>query len=333
MQKTTSISEMQKFHFGSKISCTDGESGTLAYLGFERESHRLQLIGIRLGRFFSKTVFLPLSTVTQASGDGIVLNITSAELEAAERTVPGGALLDSRSAVQRLQSSDAGMLKLVAIEPGSGELRYFVAQDLRPGQAILLYGQYVKELQTNRVLVEISDADLQVLPAYRSDEELQREVESVVFDLTPLHIDSRGMHMRVLDSVLYLDGNISSSLRGDMVRDQAQGVEGLLQIENRLVADDVLAGELALALSRDPRTQGLPIGVYPRLGAVRLSGTARSEEQRRAAVEIARAFPGVHSVTADLRIDSTATMLHVMSPSESGQAQDIIPGKYVRHTK
>ena len=133
--------------------------------------------------------------------------------------------------------------------------------------------------------------------------------------------------------MLYLDGNISSSLRSGIVQDQVLGVEGLTEVKNRLVADDALSGELALALGQDARTRELPIGVYPRLGVVRLSGAVHNSQQKAAAGEIARSFAGVRLVVNDLLVDPQADMLNVMSPPEGGERKDIVPGKYVRHTQ
>ena len=155
----------------------------------------------------------------------------------------------------------------------------------------------------------------------------------MLFEFTPLHIDLPGMIIRVLDSVLYLEGNISSSLRGDIVEDQVSGVQGLLEIKNLLVGDDILAGDLAMALGRDERTRDLPIGVYPRLGIVRLSGAVHNAQQKVAAEEIARSFQGVRSVFNDLVIRPNADILNVMASSAGGEAADHIPGKYIRHTK
>jgi len=81
--------------------------------------------------------------------------------------------------------------------------------------------------------------------------------------------------------VLYLDGNISSSLRADIAVDQVYGVQGLLEIKSNLVGDDQLAADLALALGQDPRTRDLPIGVYPKLGVVRLSGAVHNGSRKR----------------------------------------------------
>jgi osmotically-inducible protein OsmY len=133
--------------------------------------------------------------------------------------------------------------------------------------------------------------------------------------------------------VLYLDGNISSSLRSDIAQDQVYGVDGLLEIKNNLVADDILASNIAMALGQDPRTRDLPIGVYPRLGDVRLSGAVHNDQQKAAAEEVALKFAGVRSVLNDLVIDPKADMLHVMSPAEGGEMEDKVPGKYIRHTQ
>jgi len=140
-------------------------------------------------------------------------------------------------------------------------------------------------------------------------------------------LDFRGMNVRVVDGVLYLDGNISSSLRGEMVADQSVGVVGLLEVKNHLVGDDQLASDLALALGRDPRTLDLPIGVYPRLGVVRLSGAVHNVQEKAAAEEIARAFPGVYSVVNDLIVNPNAEVLNVMASSAGGEAEDSVPGK------
>ena len=333
MEKTTSIAEMQKFIFGSKVFCSDGEAGVLTHVGFDPAARRITHMGVKQGRFFGKTVYLPFNTVTNASGDGVNLSITRDAVISVSKEEPSHVLLDSKSVVQHTESPARGTLLLVAVQPKSGELAYIVAHALRQGQDTLLHEEYVKRLDNGRIEVSISDATLQTLPPYRPDSELQREVEDILFDLTPLHVDFKGMSVRVLDGVLYLDGNISSALRGDIVRDQALGVQGLLEIKNRLVGDDELAGDLAMELAHNPRTQGLPIGVYPRLGVVRLSGAVHNTQQKEAAEDVARQFPGVRGVINDLVIDPGAEMLHVMSSSEGGEAIDKVPGKYIRHTK
>ncbi len=328
-----SISEMQKFRFGCKVYCSDGEQGVLDHVCFAASTRRLSHIGVRSGLFFGMTMYLPFAAVVSASGERIVLNITRAELLSASRQIPSGVLLNRRSVIRNTVTGAKGSLELVAVQPENGELAYLVVHNLRPGQDTLLRQEVLTKLETGLTTISISEAQLRAFPPYRSDQELQRDVEKILFDLAPLHVDFRGMNVRVLDGVLYLDGNISSSLRGEMVADQSIGVIGLLEVKNNLVGDDQLASDLALALAHDPRTHDLPIGVYPRLGIVRLSGAVHNAQEKAAAEEIARAFPGVRSVVNDLVVDPKAEILNVMASVASGEAEDIVPGKYIRHTK
>ncbi len=336
MDKSTRISEMQKFHFGTRIRCTDGDDGYLTHVVCDPDTCRLTYIGVKLGRLFGKTVHLPYDTVVDATGDGVTLSITRADLATAGRPIAGGAILDNKSSVENASSNGSagrGTLLLIAAHPRSGEIAYIVAHNLRPDQGTLLREEYIETVATGAVTVNISASVLQNLPPYRSDGELQQEVESILYDITPMHVDLKGITIRVLDGVLYMDGNISSSLRNEIAQDQVLGVAGLLEVKSNLVSDDQLAGDLALAYGSDPRTRDLPIGVYPRLGVVRLGGAVHTIQQKAAAEEIAGKFPGVRSVLNELVVNPKSAMINVMAPAEGGEAEDKVPGKYIRHTK
>lgn len=331
MQKGARISEMQKFHFGNKIFCTDGQDGSLTHLFFDGSTRRLTHLAVKQGRFWGKTSVFPFEHVTAANGDGIWLSCTLAQLAASTAEAGSDVSFDAHTAVK--ENSKSGTLSLVAVQPGSGELAYIVARNLLPGRDTLLRGQYIAALSSNQINVSIDSKLLHSLPPYRSDRALQREVDAILSDLGFLHVDLRGMRLRVLDSVLYMDGNISSTLRGELARDQVAGVDGLLEIKNNLIGDDTLAADIARALGQDERTRDLPVGVYPQLGVVRLSGSVRNSQQKLAAGEIARKSPGVRGVINDLVVDPSAAMLYVMSAPEGGEAKDLTPGKFVRHTK
>jgi len=333
MIKPASIAEMQKFIFGTKIFCADGEDGLLVQVIFDPATRRLTHIGVKQGRFFGKVVHLSFEHVVNATGEGVTLNVKRDALASASSSGVGGALLDNKSVVELAGSSTKGTLMLVAVQPGSGELAYIVAHNVRPGQDTLFHQNFVTSIEAGHVVVTIPEETLKTFPPYRPDNVLQQEVENILYDITPMHIDLKAITIHVLDGVLYLDGNISSALKSDIVTDQVSGVQGLLEIKNNLVADDTLAAGLAMALGHDPVTRDLPIGVYPRLGVVRLSGAVHTAQQKAAAGEIAKSYPGVRSVINDLVIDPKADMLNVMSAPEGGESRDKIPGKYVRHTK
>ena len=68
--------------------------------------------------------------------------------------------------------------------------------------------------------------------------------------------------------------------------------------------DDVIIEEVRAALRRDPRiAHAAQVAVAEREGRVTLRGTVRSIHQRRTAVEVAKAVPGVRTVDDGMRID------------------------------
>ena len=331
---TTPIVAMQKFQFGDKIFCADGEYGTLQQLIFDSSTRSVIQLGVKTRQFFGKIVYTPFSSVEDATGDTVVLRITHDEFETASLAgSPTHCVLEERTTIQNHDNAARGSLRLVAVEPENGKLAYVVAHHLRTGVDTLIRQEFVTRIATDAIEISIPEVALQITPPYHSDRELQQEAERILFQLTPLHVDYEGMQVRVLDSVLYLTGNISSTLRGEIVADQASGVEGLLDVKNYLVGDDKLASDLALTLSRDERTRDVPIGVYPRLGVVRLSGAVHNQDQKQAADQIARSFSGVRAVNNDLVIDPQADILNVMASSMGGEAEDKIPGRYIRHTR
>jgi osmotically-inducible protein OsmY len=335
MQNVTPISVMQKFQFGQKILCSDGHEGTLTQVVFDPASHRMTTLGIGLGYMFKRNVYVPFETVVTVTEDGIALRITRATLAASSPVASVGALLDSESVAEIANKgviTPRSAIHIIALHPESGELAYLVVHHIRPGQDTLLSGKYVTQITSGCVKVSLLEETLQVLPQYHSDRELQKEVENRLYDLTSFHIDLKGMHIRVLDGVLYLAGNTSSSLRTDIVLDQTMDIEGLLEVKSELIGDDTLASGLAMALGHDSRTHELPIGIYPRLGNVRLSGSVHDEQQKTAAEHITQAYPGVRSVTNTLVVNLKEDMLHAMASAEGGLGEDRIPGKYTRHT-
>ena len=335
MQNIPSVSALHHFHFGQRIHCTDGEAGLLTQVVFDPASHRVISLGILLGHVFGRIVPVAFATVASATEGCLMLRLSRAELAASRKAAPAGAVLDHTSVVETAPTREAApkrMIRLIAVHPESGDLAYLVAHSPRSRQQTLFCGKDVTGIKTGHISIALLETVVQTLPPYHPDRELQRAIEQRLSDLTPFHIDFRGMQIRVVDSVLYLTGNISSSLSKDIIEDQALGVQGVGEIKNDLLGDDTLANTLALALDRDPRTHALLIGVYPRLGHVRLSGSVHTEQQKAAAEEIARHFPGVRSVTNTLVVNPKEAMLRAMAAVSGEQGEDLIPGKYVRHT-
>ena len=83
MSKNAPISAMLTFHFGAKSFCTNGQDGVVTHVLLDATSRRLTYLALKQGRFFGKTVYVPFEMVRQASGDGVWLTCTLADLAAA----------------------------------------------------------------------------------------------------------------------------------------------------------------------------------------------------------------------------------------------------------
>ena len=84
----------------------------------------------------------------------------------------------------------------------------------------------------------------------------------------------------------------------------AQGNSADKPGQARPVIDDrEIALRVQSALFKDKRTTGLGLAVKATEGTVELSGRADSQSQADRALQIARASPGVKSVTSEIRVN------------------------------
>ncbi len=96
MKQMASISTMFKFHFGTRILCSDGDEGFLTSIGFDAAAQHMTYIGVRQGRFFGKISYLPFQTVSSATSDNVTLTISRADVEAAPKAMPAAIFFDTK---------------------------------------------------------------------------------------------------------------------------------------------------------------------------------------------------------------------------------------------
>ena len=84
----------------------------------------------------------------------------------------------------------------------------------------------------------------------------------------------------------------------------AQSSPGDKAIQGRPVVDDrEIALRVQSALFKDKRVSGLGLAVKVNEGTIELSGRADSQSQADRAIAVARAVPGVKSVTSEIRVN------------------------------
>jgi osmotically-inducible protein OsmY len=145
-----------------------------------------------------------------------------------------------------------------------------------------------------------------------------------LFDHAPLRLDLAAIEIHPLDGVVQLRGHVSNDLLRRMAEDQVQGITGMSELHNDLVADNDLAATVSMALALDSRTAGQHIGVYPRLGEIHLRGSVRTRAAYEGASNVAGAVPAVTRIMNELRIDPDANEISVLAGVTN--REDMVPG-------
>lgn len=320
--------EVRKFRFGADIYASEGTAGNLVFVVADGPRQTLTHVGIRVHRF-RRSYSVPIDLVTDADAGRVTLSIALAELETWTSTPPG-AVLSGSTQVRLVDTGikadrggkHVGHLVQVMVDRETRQVRDLVVDHRRRGE-VLVPGRAIASITAQQVVVQRADS-LDQLVSYRPDDELYQAVHDRLYAYAPLRLDLAAIEIRPLDGVVQLRGHVSSDLLRRMAEDQVQGVTGITELHNDLVADTDLANSVSMALALDTRTAGQHIGVYPRLGEIYLRGSVGTNAAFDGASDVARAVPTVTHVMNELRIDPTADEIPVLAGVTNHE--DMVPG-------
>lgn len=144
------------------------------------------------------------------------------------------------------------------------------------------------------------------LPRYVPDDELQLAVFDALRTFNPLRYTSvrytpvRSIEIQVRDGVVRLSGHVANELHRRESTRRAAGMPGVLRVEDRLVTDEQLRDDVALAMRPHPELQPSRVRISGNLGAVLLEGAVDSPRDVALAISVAAAVPGVTAVESRL---------------------------------
>jgi hypothetical protein len=316
------FADVLKFRFDAPIQANDGPSGRLGAVVADAEAHTLTHIAVKLGLFFGSIHYVPLEQVTDANAAEVGLSIPLAEIETLARAAPAGAVLSSSTGLTAGGKS-LGHLAQLTINRETRVLRHLVVDRGVRGE-VLVSASMIATMTSKQIAVNLGGISPNDLVPFRRDADLYAEAYGAMYDYEPLRIDLPGIEIHAIDGTVWLKGHVSSELNQRLASDQLQGITGLAQVHNELIADTDLASRISMALGHDPRTAGEKIGVYPRLGEVRLRGSVHTPEARAAAGEVAAAVTGAKRLENELRVDPRADVVPVMASVTN--SEDEVPG-------
>ncbi len=318
----TEFAEVIKFRFGAPVVAADGPSGTVDHVIADPAARTISHVGVRLTRFAAHAYSVPIALVADARAEQVQLTIPRAEVpRQAELMPPGSVRLNASIWVTSAGKRLGRLVQVSADKRTNGMLRVVVERGLGGGEALAPVGA-ATSIESKQIDLQLDDP--QALTAYRPDGALLREVNDALFNYPRLRVDLRGMEVRAIDGEVWLRGHVSSDLNRRVAVDQLQGIPGLVQVHDELVADTDVAPAVAAALAQDPRTHGQHIGVYPDLGVVHLRGVVENAAAKEAASKIAAAIPGVGGAVNELNVRPGADVVPDLA-SVTGQ-DDLVPG-------
>jgi osmotically-inducible protein OsmY len=319
----TEFAEVIKVRFGAPLNASDGPAGVVAHVVVDPATRIISHVGVKLSRLGGRAYDLPAELIDAAAADAVTLSIARAEIPLkAQETPQTFARLSGATAVAAGGKPIGKLVQLTALRDTLALHRLIVDRGLR-GEVVVPVDAATM-IDGRRTEVGLGGDEVRALTGYRPDEELLRDIESTLFDYPRLRIDLRGMRLRAIDGDVWLLGHISSDLNGRIILDLVRAIAGVAAIHDELVADPDLAAAVAAALGRDERTRGQHIGVYPRLGEVRLAGVVETPAARQAATAIAESVPGVERVANELVVRPGSDVVPTFA-GVTGE-EDIIPG-------
>ncbi|MGD8397103.1 MAG: BON domain-containing protein [Candidatus Eiseniibacteriota bacterium] len=116
------------------------------------------------------------------------------------------------------------------------------------------------------------------------------------------------------DGIVTLEGTVTNLLASDRATQIAETVKGVRSVVNRIDiepatqrSDGAIRSDIQAALAADAATEGYEVGVSVDHGAVTLSGTVDSWEEKYLSNQVARGVRGVVEVTDRIEVDRDTT--------------------------
>lgn len=315
---------MFKFRLGATVIATDGEAGDVQNVVVQPGLRTVTHVGVKLPGSVQVTV--PLDRVIDGSADVLYVQATREALLQAMPPLTGQVTTLNRSTQISLNGKNLGTLSQVTMATANNTLHKFGVRRGMLGSEVLLDANAISDFSDDGRSLDFRLPTGTEPTPYRSDTDLLNEAHDALWNYPRLRIDMRAVEMRAVDGEIWLRGHVSSTLNQRVASDLLLNIPGLTEIHNDLIADNDLAVQIARALSKDPRTHGQLIGVYPNLGRVFLRGRAHTPEAAQVATQIAVAAGGKAEVEVinQIGIDATAQFLPALAPVTG--TDDVIPG-------
>ena len=251
---------------------------------------------------FLMTGSMPIGVALTPAWSGMVAHHTHAG-------IAGPAVPVSRGTRVTCRDGELGRLDHVLLDPQTGAVRALVVRKghLLTKDVSVPVG-WVESIGEDEITLDADRALLEKLPEYRparADAQITADVQQAL--AADARTRGQDIGVNTTEGVVHLNGVVRSEEARQAAGEAARRVAGVWEVkDDGLLSESALARAVSEALLRDPRTTQAVIEVTCLGGSVTLRGQVRTPQEKAAAVEIARAVPGVAAVIDELEVQPDA---------------------------
>lgn len=250
---------------------------------------------------------VPLDRLARWDREGYYLDISILEFLALPRlrSSYGDGTETCLSSRTRVLLADGTRLRLKGLRLSQDSSVEFLLSSRRgPGRPSLLCpGDRVTDLGSQEVSVGISERDLEGLPQYRPDHDIENDLWEALYASEDIsEVDLRGVRAHVLDSVVIVEGNVRARSAISGAERLARSVNGVAGVSNHLVSDWDIELAVASYISREVPDLAGEVAIRSQIGTVILDGRAPSNEAKERIIQGVQSLHGIQGIEDQIEV-------------------------------
>lgn len=297
--------------FGQRVAATDDWVGAVEGVVLLPDTLQVSRIVTRHGFWNRSEVDISIDLISNCDHEGVDLNVSKQEATKAAQNYTE----DSENSVELFDttyvSTDRSSLKLKGVRIGDDDhvVSALILHERGNEDYVVAIDRFA-EIGTDAIVFDISESDIDELPMYRIDSDIQIDVWEDLSNAEDVpDVDLAGVRVDVYEGNVTISGNVRLPEIVDIISDVALSVVGVLVVDNQLASDwDIILAAAATVSHNAPELAG-SVSFHSQLGVLNVYGNFDSVASRN---EI---LANLHDISGVIRVvDETAIRVPVAVP-------------------
>ena len=308
--------------WGKPVTSEEGWSGTLRGVYMTSRSGKITHLQARRGLILRKATTTPLTVVTQADDDTLLLGEHPSQVSAPAK----GAVPFTSKTVAHCQDGATVPVRGLILEEDH-TLKFLLVGKGRGVRAVP--ATQVQKASSGSPSIKLGLADVDALPPYSSDHEALRKAQAALENADSIYGGTfDAVSVEVTLGIAHLNGNVRFPVETENAVKAVAEAPGVLEVVNAIVTDWDLCIQVAEALAQEGLTRQGMVTVNSRLGNVRLGGHLSSTEAIDRAARVAQEMPGVRTVRHHIEVRVPKSQEAASEPApETEDVEETAPGE------